>query len=105
MPMAQQEVGYFATSDGVRLAYSIMGKGTPVVRTPHWFAHLEHDLRGPVFRPQILGLAHRHELLRYDARGVGMSQRDGVEISFDRLVQDLLEAVDHVGFDRFALVG
>ena len=24
--------------DGVRLAYLVIGKGTPIVRTPHWFA-------------------------------------------------------------------
>ena len=105
MRIVQQDVRYFTTSDGVRLAYSIVGSGTPIVRTPHWFAHLENDLRGPVFRPQILGLAYRHRLLRYDARGVGMSQRDGVNIAFERIVEDLLEAVDHVGFDRFVLVG
>jgi hypothetical protein len=36
-----QEIQYCTAPDGVRLAYSIIGKGTPpVVRTPHWFAHL-----------------------------------------------------------------
>ena len=39
-----QEVQYCTTPDGVRLAYSRIGKGTPIVRIPHWFAQLEHDL-------------------------------------------------------------
>src|SRR5436190_248195 len=73
-----QEIQYCTASDGVRLAYSKIGKGTPVVRTPHWFAHLEHDLKGPIYRHQILGLAHRHTLLRYDGRGIGLSQRNSV---------------------------
>ena len=38
-----QEIQYCTASDGVSLAYSKIGKGTPVVRTPHWFAHLEYE--------------------------------------------------------------
>jgi pimeloyl-ACP methyl ester carboxylesterase len=100
-----QEIQYCTTSDGVRLAYSIIGKGTPIVRTPHWFAHLEYDLKGPIFRHQILGLAHHHSLLRYDARGLGLSQREVKEISFDRVVEDLETVVDRAGIERFTLIG
>jgi pimeloyl-ACP methyl ester carboxylesterase len=89
----------------VRLAYSIIGKGPFIVRTPHWFAHLEHDLESPVSRHILLGLAHRHSLLRYDPRGIGMSQRDVAEISFERWVEDLETVIDHVGLERFILLG
>jgi pimeloyl-ACP methyl ester carboxylesterase len=100
-----QEIQYCTAPDGVRLAYSIIGKGTPMVRTPHWFAHLENDLKGPLYRHQILGLAHYHSLLRYDGRGIGLSQRDVADISFERIVEDLETVVDHVGFKKFILVG
>jgi pimeloyl-ACP methyl ester carboxylesterase len=100
-----QEIQYCTTPDGVRLAYSVIGKGTPIVRTPHWFAHLEYDLQGPVFRHQILGLAHRHTLLRYDGRGIGLSQRDVTDLSFSRLVDDLETVVDSAGLESFALLG
>ena len=100
-----QEIRYCTTSDGVRVAYSIIGKGTPIVRTPHWFGHLEYDLKGPIFRHQILGLAHRHSLLRYDGRGMGLSQREKANIAFDRLVEDLETVVDSAGLERFVLVG
>jgi pimeloyl-ACP methyl ester carboxylesterase len=100
-----QEVQYCTTPDGVRLAYSRIGKGTPIVRIPHWFAQLEHDLKGPIYRHQILGLAHCHTLLRYDGRGLGLSQRDIREISFDRLVEDLETVVNHAGLERFILTG
>jgi pimeloyl-ACP methyl ester carboxylesterase len=101
----QQHIQYCMTSDGVRLAYSIIGKGTPIVRTPHWMAHLEQDLEGPLFRHQILGLAHQHSVLRYDGRGLGLSQREVPEISFERLVSDLETIIDHVGLKRFILLG
>lgn len=101
----QQNVQYCTTADGVRLAYATVGDGPKLVRTPHWFSHLEHDLDSLVMRHTILALAHQHMVLRYDARGIGMSQRDGVEISFDRLVQDLETVVDAAKFDRFILFG
>src|SRR5919201_3561215 len=100
-----QEIQYCTAPDGVRLAYSIMGEGAPMVRTPHWFAHLQYDLKGPLYRHQILGLAHNHSLLRYDGRGMGMSQRDVGEISFDQLVEDLEAVVNCAGLEKFVLVG
>jgi pimeloyl-ACP methyl ester carboxylesterase len=100
-----QEIQYCTTSDGVRLAFSVIGKGTPIVRMPHWFAQLEYDLKGPIYRHQILGLAHRHSLLRYDGRGLGLSQREVKEISFNRLVEDLETVVNHAGLERFILIG
>ena len=100
-----QEIKYCVASDGVRLAYSVIGKGTPIVRLPHWFAHLECDLESPIFRHQILGLAHRHALLRYDGRGIGLSQRDVPDISFGRLLEDLETVVDRAGLQKFALIG
>jgi pimeloyl-ACP methyl ester carboxylesterase len=100
-----QQIQYCTTPDGVRLAYSIIGKGKSLVRTPHWFAHLEHDLASPVTRHMLLGMAHHHALLRYDPRGVGLSQRDVGEISFERWVADLETVVDHARLDRFILFG
>ena len=101
----EQEIQYCTTSDGVRLAYSIIGKGSPMVRATHWFNHLEYDLKSSISRHMALGLAHRHKLLRYDTRGVGLSQRDVADISFEAWVRDLETVVDHAGFERFALVG
>jgi pimeloyl-ACP methyl ester carboxylesterase len=101
----QQHIQYCTTPDGVRLAYSIIGSGPPMVRTPHWFAHLEYDLDSPVTRHTILGLAHRHTVLRYDPRGIGMSQREIADISFDKWVQDMETVVDAAKFDRFILFG
>ncbi len=101
----QQNIQYCTTPDGVRLAYSIIGKGPPMVRTPHWFAHLEYDLVSPVVRHMTLSRAQQHSFMRYDARGIGLSQRDNVEISFDRFVSDLEAVVDCAKLDKFILFG
>ncbi len=100
-----QEIQYCTTSDGVRLAYATLGKGSPIVRTSHWLTHIEHDLDSALFRHTLLALAHDHQLLRYDARGNGLSQREVDEISFERWVSDLEAVVDAAGYDRFALIG
>lgn len=101
----QSDAQYCVTPDGVRLAYCVMGNGMPLVRTPHWFAHLDNDLKSPIFRYQILSMSHRHRLLRYDGRGLGLSQRDVPPLTFEQIVQDFETVVDRAGFERFALVG
>jgi pimeloyl-ACP methyl ester carboxylesterase len=103
--MKQQQIQYCTTADGVRLAYSIMGNGTPIVRAAHWLTHLEYDLKSPVWRHFVLGLAQHHTLIRYDARGEGLSQREVAEISFDRWLTDLEAVVDAAELDRFILLG
>ena len=103
--MVEQEIQYCTAPDGVRLAYTLRGKGPPIVRAAHWFTHIEHDATSAVMRHFVLGLSHGHRLLRYDQRGNGLSQRDVNDISFERWVSDLETVVDAAGFDRFALVG
>lgn len=103
--MKHQQIQFCTTSDGVRLAYSLMGKGPPIVRAAHWLTHLEYDLKSPVWRHFVLGLAHRHMLVRYDARGEGLSQRQVDEISFDKWLADLEAVVDAAQLDRFILLG
>jgi len=44
-------------------------------------------------------------LIRYDARGSGLSDRENVEFSFRNFVEDMEAVVEAVGLQRFALVG
>src|SRR5215470_12531807 len=100
-----QNIRYATSCDGVRIAYAVMGKGTPVVRASHWLTHLEYELNSPVWRHLIiLGMASRHTLVRFDGRGTGLSQRDAVEISLDRWVDDLACIVDCLSLERFVLL-
>jgi len=59
-----QQIQYCTTPDGVRMAYALTGEGTPVVRTSHWFAHLDDDLERPVYRHLLLDIVRCHRLLR-----------------------------------------
>jgi pimeloyl-ACP methyl ester carboxylesterase len=100
-----QQIQYCTTLDGVRLAYAVTGKGSPIVRPSHWLTHLEYDLKSPVWLHLVLGLSQRHSLIRYDARGEGMSQRDVLDISFELWVSDLESIVDELALKKFTLLG
>jgi pimeloyl-ACP methyl ester carboxylesterase/DNA-binding CsgD family transcriptional regulator len=99
------QVQFCTSSDGVRLAYAVSGKGPLLVRAPHWFTHIEHDWSNPAMRPWVEDLSKRYTLLRFDQRGTGLSDREVPEISFEAHVRDLEAVVDAAGFDRFAVLG
>jgi pimeloyl-ACP methyl ester carboxylesterase/DNA-binding winged helix-turn-helix (wHTH) protein len=99
-----QDIRYCRMADGVHLAVATLGEGTPVVRAPVWMSHVEHDWRTTIWREVLTALVGAHRLVRYDARGTGLSDRD-VEISFEAAVSDLETIVDALGLERFALLG
>lgn len=101
----KQEIRYCSAPDGVRLAYAKVGSGPPLVRSAHWMGHLEYDWELPIFRHSLLELAKSFTLVRYDARGNGLSDWDVGEISFDAWVSDMETVIDAAGFDRFPLLG
>jgi class 3 adenylate cyclase/pimeloyl-ACP methyl ester carboxylesterase len=100
-----QEIKYCRTPDGVRLAYAISGNGPPLVKSANWMNHLEYDWESPVWRHVFRGLSNDHTLIRYDARGNGMSDWDADELSLDAWVGDLETVVDAARVERFPLIG
>jgi class 3 adenylate cyclase/pimeloyl-ACP methyl ester carboxylesterase len=101
----KQEIRFCTAPDGVQLAYSMIGQGPPLMKTGNWMTHLEFDLDSPIWRHLYRDLAKDHTLIRYDARGNGLSDRTVEEISFDAFVRDLETVVDATGVTRFALLG
>jgi class 3 adenylate cyclase/pimeloyl-ACP methyl ester carboxylesterase len=101
----KQEIRYCRASDGVRLAYAIAGSGPPLVKTGNWLNHLEYDWESPVWRHFLRGLAKENTLIRYDARGNGMSDWDVDELSMEAFVKDLETVVDAAGLKQFPLLG
>jgi DNA-binding winged helix-turn-helix (wHTH) protein/predicted esterase len=100
-----QRIDDCRAADGVRLAVAEVGRGLPLVRTPTWFNHLEHEwqlsFRGGLYR----FLAERLRLIRYDGRGSGLSERYVPELSFDTFGRDLQAVVDALQLPRYALLG
>jgi pimeloyl-ACP methyl ester carboxylesterase len=101
----KQEIRYCKAPDGVRLAYATVGSGPPMLKSAHWLGHLEYDWELPIARHLLLGLAKDHTLIRYDARGNGLSDWDVHEISLDAWVSDMETVADAAGLHRFPLLG
>jgi class 3 adenylate cyclase/pimeloyl-ACP methyl ester carboxylesterase len=101
----RQDISYCRTRDGVRLAWARAGQGSPLVKTANWMNHLEYDWESPIWQHVFRGLAREHTLIRYDARGNGMSDWDVDELSLDAWVNDLETVVDAAGVERFPLLG
>ncbi len=101
----KQKISYCRARDGVRIAYAVAGQGPPLVKTANWMNHLEYDWESPVLRHFFMGLASGRTLIRYDARGTGLSDWDVDELSVDAWVGDLESVVDAVGVERFPLFG
>jgi class 3 adenylate cyclase/pimeloyl-ACP methyl ester carboxylesterase len=101
----KQEIRYCKAADGVRLAYATVGAGTPLLKSAHWLGHLEYDWEFPMMRQFLLGLAKDHCLVRFDARGNGLSDWDVSEISLDAWVSDMETVVKASGLGRFPIIG
>jgi DNA-binding winged helix-turn-helix (wHTH) protein/alpha-beta hydrolase superfamily lysophospholipase len=102
---AVQSIDECRAADGVRLAFAAVGRGLPLVRTPTWFNHLEHEWQVPFRGGLYQFLTERLQLIRYDGRGSGLSERYVPEITFDTFGRDLQAVVDAMELPRFALLG
>jgi TolB-like protein/pimeloyl-ACP methyl ester carboxylesterase/Tfp pilus assembly protein PilF/predicted Ser/Thr protein kinase len=101
----EQQIRYCTTSDGVRIAYTIMGEGPPVIRVQGWFSHLEYEWKSQYWRPLVEVPASQHLQIRYDGRGVGLSDRQVSDFSLEAHVRDLEAVIDAAGIERFGLIG
>jgi pimeloyl-ACP methyl ester carboxylesterase/DNA-binding CsgD family transcriptional regulator len=105
MTHSPQQIRFCASRDGARIAYATCGAGPPLVRVPHPMSHLKFDWDSPVWHHWLSLFTQRHTLVRYDMRGCGLSDREGVDFSFEKLINDLEAVVDAAGVQRFALFG
>jgi pimeloyl-ACP methyl ester carboxylesterase len=105
MPEPEPQIRFCTTADGVNIAWASAGRGLPLVKTPNWVNHLELDMRSLVWRRWIQRMGKGHTLVRYDARGCGLSDRDVTALSLDTQRLDLEAVVEAAKLDRFVLYG
>lgn len=105
MASEAQHIRFCTTRDGVRLAYTVTGKGTPLVRISTWLSHLEYEWTNPIRRPMLDVLSRHFRLIRYDQRGCGLSDWNVQNISFDAWVEDLNTVIEATGIPRVVLLG
>jgi len=101
----EHQIRFCTATDGLRLAYSIVGQGSALVEPPAWISHQELVLQDPVARRFMERLAHHHTLVQYDRPGTGLSDRTRTEFTLESELQDLEVVIDHLKLKRLALVG
>ena len=97
-------IRYCATPAG-RIAYSTTGAGPALLCESGWVTHLRGQLELFSFSAFFERLAERFTVIRYDKPGCGLSDRDGIDLSFDGQVAAALAVADAVRADRFSLFG
>ena len=95
----------YCTTPAGRVAYSTAGAGPPLLCDSGWITHLSGQLELFSFASFMARLAERFTVIRYDKPGCGLSDRDGIDLSFDGQVAAALAVADAVRADRFSLFG
>ncbi len=99
----EQQIRFCTTSDGVRIAYAAVGEGPPLVRVLGWFSHLELDWGTPWVKAAVEVTARKYTYIRYDGRGMGLSDRDVTDFSVESQLKDLEAVIDAVELPQVAL--
>ncbi len=101
----EQEIRYCTTSDGIKIAYATVGSGPPIVRTLGWLTHLELEWEWETTRSFWENVAAHHQLVRYDGRGIGLSDPWDEAFTPETRLGDLEAVVDALQLDALALLG
>ena len=104
-PDPGQEIRFCTTSDGVSLAYSAVGSGPYIVRVLGYFTHLEAEWEWPDLRRFWEHLAERHTVVRYDGRGIGLSDPYEGEFTEETRQRDLDAVLTAIRVEKAVLLG
>ncbi len=103
-PVPEPRIQYAKTKDGVSIAFWTLGEGMPMVLAPMIIAsHVQAEWQWPGYRAFYERLMPGRNLIRYDSRGCGLSDRDVSDYCLDAHLLDLEAVVDRLGLERFAL--
>lgn len=101
----EQEIRFVTARDGVRIGLALMGEGKPLVKAPNWLNHVGLDIESPVWKHWWAELSAGRQLIRFDSRGTGLSDRNVLKNTFESWVGDLETVVDSLHLERFDLLG
>jgi pimeloyl-ACP methyl ester carboxylesterase len=90
-------------SNGVKISYTVQGKGEPVVLIHGWLSSgaINWELPGTVAL-----LAKDHQVIALDVRGHGQSEKPTKEDAYGpELVADVVRLLDHLKIEKAHIVG
>lgn len=96
----------YARSDGVNIAYQVVGEGPfDLIHVPGFVSHVELTWHVPGMAVFATRLASFSRLIRFDKRGTGMSDRVSGAPTLETRMDDVRAVMDAVGSERAALLG
>jgi DNA-binding CsgD family transcriptional regulator/pimeloyl-ACP methyl ester carboxylesterase len=96
---------YARSADDVSLAYTRLGSGPPLLVVPPVpFSNVSGEWSVPLIRDVHSRLAADLEVILYDGRGTGASQRSVVDLSLEALTSDIPAVMDAAGIARASLL-
>jgi class 3 adenylate cyclase/alpha-beta hydrolase superfamily lysophospholipase len=98
-------IQFCTTSDGLRIAYMVSGEGPPLVRVMGFVTNLELDRHDAIIPGARLGVVPGFQMIRFDKRGTGLSDRGIIDFSTETRVRDLEAVVDALRLKKFYLLG
>lgn len=87
------ETKFFTDRRGLKIAYSVMGKGPELICPAWWVSNVAGDLDNPSVRSFFSRLSEGFSLVRYDRPGTGMSERVMAQRTLDddvNLLEDMI---------------
>ena len=102
----EPNVQYATTRDGVNIAFWAMGEGPLLIQMPAipW-SHCLAEWQDPDWRAWFERLMQNHRLVRFDGRGMGLSDRSRTECSLETMQLDLEAVIERLGAERVDIAG
>jgi class 3 adenylate cyclase len=102
----EPRIQYAKTTDGVNIAYSVIGDGDWLVYPSNVWGDLRWYLHDEATQSSIDALAAcGWRIIRYDGRGKGASDRDVADFSLESRIRDLEAVIAAAGAERFVACG
>ncbi len=97
----EPKIRYARSADGVNIAYWAIGEGRPLVYMPPMpWCHIEREWAIPEWRRRYERLAAGRRLVRYDARGFGLSDPSPTGVTPAAHAGDLEAVLDALAIDE-----
>jgi pimeloyl-ACP methyl ester carboxylesterase len=106
VPSEVPTVSHARRSDGIRIAYQVVGDGDQdLIFMLGWPTHLALQWELPAFAGFLHRLASFSRLIMFDRPGNGLSDRGPTEQDFEDRLDDVLCVMDAVGSQRTSFFG
>ena len=96
----------YTKSGNVSIAYQVLGNGPiDLVYAQGWITNVEYALENPDYARFLMRLGTFSRFVRFDRRGMGLSDREVTSLTLEERVDDIRAVMDAIGSERAAFLG